>query len=256
MQNKIVPLLPVSKIYVEVFGGGASILFAKQPSGFEIYNDIDSGLYNFFSVISDEEKFKLFYNAVSKLPYSRELYDCSLRKLKQDKEQNEITKAVAWFICIRQGFAGTIHGGWNASLMKNEASVWVNTIKRLPEIHKRLHPVTIEKMDWDRLIDYYDSIDTLFYFDPPYVLSTRVGGKLYGNEMTDSDHVKLVERIQNVKGQFVLSGYDNEIYKILNKYEMHKFDVPCHVERIRKGESRSRRTEVLWIKRYLENTLF
>lgn len=37
--------MPEHKIYVEVFCGGASLLFAKEPVGAEVYNDVDEGLF-------------------------------------------------------------------------------------------------------------------------------------------------------------------------------------------------------------------
>ena len=39
-------LIPYHKLYVEVFGGGASLLFYKQPSFIEIYNDLNYDMYN------------------------------------------------------------------------------------------------------------------------------------------------------------------------------------------------------------------
>jgi len=74
LKNKIIPLLPAHKIFVEVFGGGASILFGKSPSKIEVYNDLNSGLFHFFMVLSDPEKFKLFYEQIKFLLHSRELY--------------------------------------------------------------------------------------------------------------------------------------------------------------------------------------
>lgn len=45
---KLLPLIPPHRIYVEPFGGGANLLLAKEPSLVEVYNDLDSGLVNFF----------------------------------------------------------------------------------------------------------------------------------------------------------------------------------------------------------------
>jgi len=37
--DQLVELIPPHRIYVEVFGGAAALLFAKQPSELEIYNE-------------------------------------------------------------------------------------------------------------------------------------------------------------------------------------------------------------------------
>ena len=39
--------------YIEVFGGGASILFAKQKEKFEVYNDFNGDLVNMFRCIKE-----------------------------------------------------------------------------------------------------------------------------------------------------------------------------------------------------------
>lgn len=126
----------------------------------------------------------------------------------------------------------------------------------MPEIHKRFQNVQIENKDWRYVLDTYDTKNTLFYLDPPYVLSTRVGGRRYECEMEDEEHVKLIDKISNIKGQFVLSGYNNDIYDRLDSYEKHEFQTTCLVEKIKNGEARSKRTECLWIKRHLKDTLF
>lgn len=43
MTSKLVKLIPEHQTYVEPFGGGASLLFAKYPSPVEVYNDIGEG---------------------------------------------------------------------------------------------------------------------------------------------------------------------------------------------------------------------
>lgn len=40
--------------YVEVFGGAAWILFAKEPGPFEVYNDLNSDLTNMFRVVKEK----------------------------------------------------------------------------------------------------------------------------------------------------------------------------------------------------------
>lgn len=77
MVKHLLNFVPPHYIYVEPFGGAAWLLFAKPPSPVEVYNDIDSGLVNFYRVLRDPEKFKEFYRLVSLTPYSREeFYYC------------------------------------------------------------------------------------------------------------------------------------------------------------------------------------
>ena len=44
MADKLMPLFPEHKTYVEVFGGSGAILINKKPSEIEVYNDIEDAL--------------------------------------------------------------------------------------------------------------------------------------------------------------------------------------------------------------------
>ncbi|MBD3194613.1 MAG: DNA adenine methylase, partial [Candidatus Lokiarchaeota archaeon] len=50
LKNHILPF-PQHKIYIEVFGGSAVILLNKIPSPYEIYNDINDRLVNFWLIL-------------------------------------------------------------------------------------------------------------------------------------------------------------------------------------------------------------
>jgi len=68
--RKILPFFPPHRIYVEPFGGGASLLLAKQPAEVEVYNDIDSGLVCLFRVLRDPDKFAQFYKKACLTPWT------------------------------------------------------------------------------------------------------------------------------------------------------------------------------------------
>src|SRR5262245_1274202 len=50
LRKTLLALIPQHKAYVEVFAGSAKLLFAKEPSHWEIINDINGDLVNFFRV--------------------------------------------------------------------------------------------------------------------------------------------------------------------------------------------------------------
>jgi hypothetical protein len=51
----LLPLLPVHHRYVEVFGGGASMLLQKPPSALEVLNDPQTDLMDFWRVVKDPD---------------------------------------------------------------------------------------------------------------------------------------------------------------------------------------------------------
>ena len=57
----------------------------------------------------------------------------------------------------------------------------------------------------------YRSPDVLFYVDPPYVLSTR-HERYYHHEMTDDDHIQLLQVLNAHPAAIVLSGYPHPLY--------------------------------------------
>jgi len=213
------------KIYIEPFGGGASILFAKNPSELEVYNDINHALYEFFIVLSDPELFEKFYRRVSVLPLSRELYSDCQETWKNEKDL--VVRVSKWFVLVRQSFGGTLRG-WKYSVSKNkDPKAWMNCLEGLPQVHNRLQNVQIECLDWSKIFEKYDSENALFYCDPPYVLATRRGKEVYEYEMSEEDHKKFVSCLLDIKGQAVVSGYDYGIYDNLVKggWEKYKIDV-------------------------------
>jgi DNA adenine methylase len=49
----IISYMPPHRIYVELFGGGGSVLLRKPRSYSELYNDLDGEIVNLFRVVRD-----------------------------------------------------------------------------------------------------------------------------------------------------------------------------------------------------------
>jgi hypothetical protein len=54
--------------------------------------------------------------------------------------------------------------------------------------------------------------DELVYCDPPYVMASRSGRKIYRHEFTDQQHRDLVSLLLTIPAAVMLSGYRNAIY--------------------------------------------
>jgi len=260
LARRIVPLLPSHRFYVEPFGGGASILLAKEPAEVETYNDIDQGLYDFFSVMADPSQFRELYRRVKYLPYSRQLYnECRSTWAEQT---DRIERVWRWFVVARQSFSGRFGTCWSSAIThsrRNQAetcSGWHSAIRQLRLVHARLVRVQIECADFRTILKRYDGPDYLAYCDPPYLHQTRED-KRYRHEMTDDDHAEMLELLLNYEGKVVLSGYPNDMYaeKLLR---WSRIDIPtaCHAA----GRTRATgiqgkgaalkmqpRTECLWL---------
>ena len=146
---------------MEVFGGGMSVLFAKQKSKLESVNDINSGLINLFKIIRDKPE-SLSY-VLEQMLISREVFEDI--KTKKDAPSNDIKRAAYFYYLISQSFGskGT-HFAMNAKSGRKPKNLWRNFMTW----SKRLHFVTIENLSFEELIKRYDKEDTFFYLDPPY----------------------------------------------------------------------------------------
>ncbi len=269
MVNRLLKYIPPHKIYVEVFGGAGALLFAKEPAGNEIYNDIDGDLVNLFKVLKDEKQFEKFYKLVSLTPYSREEYYYCYEHYKQ--EEDNVKRAYMFFVVLRQGFVGYISKSWGYSInpihhnMGAVVSRYLSIIEMLPEIHQRIMRVQVENDDFRKIIPRYDTPNTFFYLDPPYIPHTRKHGK-YQYEMSYEDHIDLINLILGVKGKVMLSGYPNDLYKKLedNGWLKVEFKTACYAAgRTRftrilgKGSAITKqpRTEAIWMNYKLDDKL-
>ena len=102
---------------------------------------------------------------------------------------------------------------------KEALSNWYHLPEWIEEIAERLRNIQIEHKPALDLIREFDSPDSFFYLDPPYLLNTR-SAKQYQHEMTEEDHIQLLETIVHCSAQIMISGYDTPLY---NDY-LHTWD--------------------------------
>lgn len=218
MTNIIINHFPKEyDIYVEGFGGGASVLFQKDKTALEVYNDLGENVYSLFKVLSDKEMFLKLKERMDLAVYSAQLREEYKKDLKTNLSLED--RAYKFLYVNRSSFNGV--GGFSTTMivrrnMSKSTSDFLSMIDKLPEIHNRLSSVIIEHRDIFDLLDKYNKENVFMYLDPPYVKETRLSNQLYECEMTDKQHLQLCEKLLTFKGKILLSGYDNEIYKILD----------------------------------------
>jgi DNA adenine methylase len=213
-------MIPKHRCYVEPFGGGASLLFAKEQAPMEVYNDIDEGVVTFFKVLRDESLCQELITRLTRTPCSRKLWeDCrgSWRRGRTngfEESESLVDRAWRWYIVNRQSWNGHFATAWGHTVQtRQNVDNWLRGVEELEECGQRMRQVAVEWKPYEWILDKYDAKDTLFYCDPPYVPDTvNQAWKPYPGEMGVEQHGQMVQQLLKVKGMVILSGYDHWVY--------------------------------------------
>ena len=201
---------PPHSCYCEVFGGAAWVLFYKRPSNFEVYNDINNDLVNLFWQLKTNVK-EVIKKAIW-LPYSRTLFD-AFAKTYQNEQLTDVEKAVRFLYLNKCAYSGQFLT--KISSGPTHSPNWhTEFVKDLVNTRRRFDKVIIENLSYHELIPKYDSPDTLFYLDPPYLAANKT--KYYKYVFGDGDHDRLADLCHEIKGKFILSYEDHP--RIRTKY--------------------------------------
>jgi DNA adenine methylase len=257
--DKIIPLLPPHMTYVEPFGGGGSILLRKNRSVHEVYNDLDGDIVNVFRVLQHEEESKRLISLLELTPFSRDEF-----KIAYEKTECQVEQARRTIIRSMMGFSSS--GATKSSTgfrsldrvdgRSNSAAQWNSLPDYLHLVTKRLGGVIIENEPAIDLIKRLDNKKALHYVDPPYLPDTRssmkTGSTYYRHEMTEDDHIELIQLLQTVEGKVLLSGYNSDLYNdTLSDWEKVQFP-----SRAASARGTVLRNECVWIKPGSQNGLF
>ena len=207
LAKKIVSMFPDEfDRYIEVFGGGGSVLFAKDKHApLEVYNDANGQLVNLFRCIRFHRE--ELQREISGYINSREIFDDIKAQINM-RGFTDIQRAAMFYVQVKISYGAD---GRTYGCNKKDISP-----SYLTEIEKRLKSgagVTIEHKDFENLIKVYDRSNALFYCDPPYHKSE----KYYDAEFTSSDHERLKACLSNIKRRFVLSYNDDDFIRNLYK---------------------------------------
>lgn len=215
----IIEHFPPHKVYVEPFGGAASVLMRKARSYAEVYNDLDGEIVNLFRILQCKTKAEKLERLLRLTPFARAEFDVAYRP-----SAIPLERARRLIIRAYMGFGSDGHNtdagktGFRANSNRSgttPAHDWVNFPNQIKAFTDRLAGVVIENRDACEVMAQQDGPETLHFVDPPYVHETRGAKHNYRHEMTDTDHHKLCGFLQSLKGMVILCGYENPIYETL-----------------------------------------
>ncbi|MEF3304175.1 DNA adenine methylase [Paenibacillus sp. GYB003] len=242
LAKSILPYIPSHHCWVDVFGGGAHMTVARQPSKVEVFNDKDCDLINFYLVLRDHKE--QLIEALESLPTSRFLYE---KWLSEELPGDSFERAVRWFYLLRHSIIPTPNqlSGWRAGKVKNSAVDYQNAVAKLDAFEKRFRSVMIECLDFREIIERYDGPDVFFFIDPPYVGRES----FYKGDFKHEDHAELAYMLRHIEGKCLVTYFGDPI--ILELYRDWDYvTLETKVGSVRKaslGQKRRVETEYLFM---------
>lgn len=237
----IISHFPKHRVYVEPFGGAASVLMRKPRAYAEVYNDLDDEVVNLFEVLRSDRAADLV-QLLHLTPFASTEF-----KAAYAPSDDPVERARRTVVKSFQGFgSNAIHrtSGFRSNSNRSgttPARDWRNYPEALPAIIDRLRGVTVTCRDAREVMAAHDAPETLHYLDPPYVLATRTDACAdYAHEMTDDQHADLLAFLRTLKGYVVVSGYPHPAYDAA-------LDGWVRVQRKALADGAATRTEVLWM---------
>jgi DNA adenine methylase len=212
--------------YVEGFSGMFWVFFNMDLENYPnlktvVYNDYNRLNSNLFKWI---KQYDILWDALSNYPcqqlgvtdtppeysqmfnqYQREVFNDDLIIT----EENSLEVACKYIYVLTQVFSGSKPE--TASYMDYKGKYRCKVLilmDKLKNNYYREHIDRInfvENLDFEKVVEKYDSPTTYFYMDPPYYKTENY----YSNHIfTIETHQRLATCLQNVKGKFGLSYYD------------------------------------------------
>lgn len=241
--SRILALLPEPRAhwtYCEPFCGSASVLLSRPAAGLEVLNDANADLMTFFQVLRN-------------IPYSRALY--TQWAPSGFRPEQDIQRAARVFFLARASMMAawqrSTPTGFAVAKGEDRPGAMANAVKDLLRVRDRLRRVVLECDDALAVIRRYDSENTVFYCDPPYLSHAASHNQNYAHGYSVEQHVQLLRELKKSRGYVALSGYPSELYTGLletDGWTRVDFHTTSQQVRPRDGSQVNKsRTESVWL---------
>lgn len=211
-----------TEVYVEPFSGMFWVFFKMDLPTFPnlkkvVYNDVNPLNVNFFNCLKDPMK---LWNISANTPiedselfvkFKSEVFDADL-VIDVNVPNYDIAYKYAYI--LSQVWSGTDPKKGN--LIKNGGYVGKDGVYKSkfeifrsklpdPKWQKYFSKITnVENLDFQSVIEKYDSDKTFFYCDPPYFMTENY---YINHDFGLETHQRLADSLKSIKGKFALSYY-------------------------------------------------
>lgn len=199
MLKQLLPLVPAgARCYCEVFAGSAALLLAKERHPVEVVNDLNGDLV------------ALMRNAHFHLPALMEemhWFIASRKDLHDFRAQpglTEIQRAARFLLRHKASFSGA---GRSFAISKTQNKGFDRDAvgESLEAVRRRLNKVMVENLPYERCLQNYDSPETFFFMDPPYVDAPT---DAYDG-FSQADMTQFRARVDRLQGSWIVTINDS-----------------------------------------------
>ncbi len=261
----IAPFYPTDmETYVETFGGMFWCFYNMELEKYPnlktvVYNDFNPLNYNLFKCLENPTE---LLRAVNSIPCQEkdventpELYKVLFGNFQQSLFSGELKikspdymVAAQYAYILTQVFSGSkpetssfidLKGKY-----KSKYLTFRDKLSNPKWVEKFLKITNVENMDFEKVIQKYDSESTYFYLDPPYWKTENY----YSNHDFDrGDHERLANTLHQVKGKFSLSYYEFDLLHQWFPQPQYRWESKEFVKAAAatKGKTQNKGTELL-----------
>ena len=201
LARQIVARIPATRAFAEHFAGGMAVGMNLRPLPFQLANDADPDLMNFWGELRRSAETGLL-DSIRGLAYSAETFASARLDLTGGGLSTE-AGALA-FLVVKRMSRGALGRdfAWSDRLrgkrrpggpVPGDLNAWETMVEGLPLVVDRIASIRLtcrEAVDSIRDVDAQHGPDVVHYCDPPYLHSTRTHRRAYAREMTDDQHAR------------------------------------------------------------------
>jgi DNA adenine methylase len=227
----IVPFIPKDiETYVEPFSGMFWVFFNMELKEYPklkkvVYNDFNPLNYNLFKCLNNPDKLleeceKIEVQKKGVIPTNPICEQQFVTFQREIFSKNLVIKEFDYVIAAKYAYVlSQVFSGANPEKSKfidlkgkyhSKFTSFKNKLKKSNWIEHFLKITEVENLDFQDVIEKYDSSTSYFYTDPPYYVVGE--GSYYSNHDFDrKDHERLANTLRSIQGKFSLSYYDFDL---------------------------------------------